>query len=525
MARALDSAAAGTPIHQLVAGEAGVGKSRLVLAATEIAIGPRDARRSRAAAPTSVTAASRTARSSRRSERSLGRSMPRSSRRSSAPPDQSWRDSCRRSARPSWSTHAPRPNRTRPACSTRSSASSSDCPRSAPVLFVIEDLHWADPATRETIAFLIRQLRTDRVVLVMTFRADELHRRHPLLPWLAELERGGRVERLDLHRLDPGETAALLAAILGAPPHAELVAQIHRRSDGNPFFVEELLGAGEDAADGRLPPTLREVLLARIVALPEPAQAVIGVAAVAGRRVDHDLLARVAAMDRADLLDAPADGGRQPGAGDRAGERLRRGRLRVPPRAAPGGRLRRPPARRAAAAPSCLRRGARRARAGDRRDRRRPLGRAGLPLVGRPRRPAGLRGVGPGRARRRRRRSPSPMPAGRTSARSSCGRRSTARGRGRDRPGRAPRPGGRWRPGCPATPGAASPSGARPWPRSARCRPDPGRGRCSNGSGGRCGPTARPRQRSRPTSGPWRSCRPTRRRPSWRASCPGTARS
>src|SRR6185503_10051337 len=156
-----------------------------------------------------------------------------------------------------------------------------------PVLFVIEDLHWADPATRETIAFLIRHLRTDRVLLVMTYRSDELHRRHPLLPWLAELERGGRVERIDLRRLDQAETEALLTAILGAPPTGDLAGQIHRRSDGNPFFVEELLGAGDDAAVGRLPPTLREVLHARIVALPEPAQAVIGVVAVAGRRLDH----------------------------------------------------------------------------------------------------------------------------------------------------------------------------------------------------------------------------------------------
>jgi predicted ATPase len=174
----------------------------------------------------------------------------------------------------------------------------------APVLFVIEDLHWADPATRETLAFLIRHLRAERVVLVMTFRADELHRRHPLLPWLAELERSGRVERMDLQRLDQTETAALLTAILGTPPADDLVDQIHRRSDGNPFFVEELLGAGDEAADGRLPSTLRDVLLARIVALPEDAQTVIGVAAVAGRRVDHDLLARVASMEPTDLVDA-----------------------------------------------------------------------------------------------------------------------------------------------------------------------------------------------------------------------------
>ena len=59
----------------------------------------------------------------------------------------------------------------------------------APVLLAIEDVHWADPATRETLTFLVRSLRTERVLVVMTFRADELHRRHPLLPWLAELER------------------------------------------------------------------------------------------------------------------------------------------------------------------------------------------------------------------------------------------------------------------------------------------------------------------------------------------------
>ncbi|HET9519503.1 MAG TPA: AAA family ATPase [Candidatus Limnocylindrales bacterium] len=173
-----------------------------------------------------------------------------------------------------------------------------------PVMFVVEDLHWADPATRETIGFLIRQLRTDPVLLVLTFRADELHRRHPLLPWLAELGRSGRVERLDLERLDSGQTSELLGAILGAAPPRDLADQIHRRSDGNPFFVEELVMAGEDGVAGRLPPTLRGVLLARIVALPEPAQRVIGVAAVAGRRVDHELLARVAAMDDREFMEA-----------------------------------------------------------------------------------------------------------------------------------------------------------------------------------------------------------------------------
>ncbi len=165
----------------------------------------------------------------------------------------------------------------------------------SPVLFIVEDLHWADPATRETIAFLVRHLRTDRVVLVMTFRADELHRRHPLLPWLAELERSGRVERIDLQRFDQDQTLELLSAILDEPPDAR-----PRRADPSTLRRQPVLRRGAHRRrrrrrGGRLPPTLREVLLTRIVALPEHAQAVIGVAAVAGRRVDHDLLATVAA--------------------------------------------------------------------------------------------------------------------------------------------------------------------------------------------------------------------------------------
>jgi DNA-binding CsgD family transcriptional regulator/tetratricopeptide (TPR) repeat protein len=303
IARALDSAVAGTPIHQLVAGEAGVGKSRLVLEAAEMATvrGMRVLQGGCAdigdgGVPYGPIV---------EGLRTLARSL-----------EAGELETVLGTARPELARLVPSLGQAAVAATTTQTESHQarlldavlgvlqGLSEIAPVLFVIEDLHWADPATRETIAFLIRHLRTDRVVLVMTFRADELHRRHPLLPWLAELERSGRVERLDLRRLEPAETQELLTAILGTPPTGDLAKQIHRRSDGNPFFVEELLGAGEEAADGRLPPTLREVLLTRIVALPEPAQAVIGVAAVAGRRVDHDLLARVAAMDGVTFLDA-----------------------------------------------------------------------------------------------------------------------------------------------------------------------------------------------------------------------------
>jgi predicted ATPase len=137
---------------------------------------------------------------------------------------------------------------------------------------------------------------------VCTHRSDELHRRHPLRPLLAELERDRRVERLELGRFDRGEVAAQLTGILGVAPAARLVERVHARSGGNAFFVEELAAAAASGLDGELPPNLRDTLLARIELLAEPTQQVLAVAAAAGARVDHDLLAEVAGLPEAELL-------------------------------------------------------------------------------------------------------------------------------------------------------------------------------------------------------------------------------
>jgi DNA-binding CsgD family transcriptional regulator len=171
-------------------------------------------------------------------------------------------------------------------------------------LLVVEDLHWADRSTRDLLAFLVRNLRHGRLLLVGTYRSDELHRRHPLRPFLAELDRGRRVERLELARFGAAEVAAQLAGIQGRPVPAELAERIHARSGGNAFFVEELAAvAGRGGqADGELPPSLRDTLLARVELLAEPAQQVLAVAGAAGARVEHDLLAEVAGLPEADLL-------------------------------------------------------------------------------------------------------------------------------------------------------------------------------------------------------------------------------
>jgi DNA-binding NarL/FixJ family response regulator/tetratricopeptide (TPR) repeat protein len=171
----------------------------------------------------------------------------------------------------------------------------------SPVLLVLEDLHWADRATRDLVAFLARTLRSGRVTLAVSYRSDELHRRHPLRPLLAELVRLSAVERLELAPFTRAELAEHLEAIAGAPLPAEQVEAIHARSEGNPFYAEQLLAAAAGDANVELPATLAEVLLARVQGLSEPAQQVLRVAAVAGRRVPHRLLAGVAGQPEANL--------------------------------------------------------------------------------------------------------------------------------------------------------------------------------------------------------------------------------
>ena len=92
-----------------------------------------------------------------------------------------------------------------------------------PVTLVIEDLHWADRSTRDLLAFLTRNARDERLLMVATFRSDELHRRHPLTAWLAETERQPRVDRIDLARFERSELVESLTGIAGAPPTTALV--------------------------------------------------------------------------------------------------------------------------------------------------------------------------------------------------------------------------------------------------------------------------------------------------------------
>ena len=165
----------------------------------------------------------------------------------------------------------------------------------APLVLVVEDLHWADHSTRDLLAFLVRNLRRERVLLVVTYRDDEPGQQR-LGPYLAELDRGGPVQRLDLPRLDRAQTTAQLIAILGAVPAAELVDAVFARSEGNPFYTEELLAAVR-AGSSELPATLGDLLRGRMIGLSELANQVLEVVAMTGRQAPHRLVAAVADLD------------------------------------------------------------------------------------------------------------------------------------------------------------------------------------------------------------------------------------
>ncbi|MFI1394773.1 AAA family ATPase [Streptomyces sp. NPDC020681] len=172
------------------------------------------------------------------------------------------------------------------------------------VVLVLEDMHWADASTRHLLAYLFRTLRRGRLVVIATYRSDDVHRRHPLRPFLAELDRMRTVQRIELTRFNRGEVQRQLVGILAVEPEPALVDRVFERSDGNAFFVEELARSiAEDCPSG-LTDSLRDILLVRIEALPEDAQRVARIVAEGGSTVEYGLLLAVARLSEDDLIEA-----------------------------------------------------------------------------------------------------------------------------------------------------------------------------------------------------------------------------
>ncbi|MER6025432.1 AAA family ATPase [Streptomyces sp. NPDC001851] len=173
-----------------------------------------------------------------------------------------------------------------------------------PVVLVLEDLHWADASTRHLLAYLLRTLRTGRLLVLASYRSDDVHRRHPLRPLLAELDRLRTVRRIELARFTREEVGRQIAGILAAEPAPAQVDEIFERSDGNAFFVEELAVAGCDGCGTGLTDSLRDLLLVRVETLPDSAQRVTRVVAEGGSTVEYRLIAAVAQLGEDDLIEA-----------------------------------------------------------------------------------------------------------------------------------------------------------------------------------------------------------------------------
>jgi ATP/maltotriose-dependent transcriptional regulator MalT len=188
-----------------------------------------------------------------------------------------------------------------------------------PLLVLLDDLHWADLASLDLLRFLARSLTTMPLLLIVTYRSDELTRRHPLYALLPLLVREASAIRIDLRPLHREAITALVQARYHLPDAdaAHLVAYLGDRSEGNPFFLGELLRTLTEEAvlwhtDGgwslgalagvQVPPLLRQVIDGRLARLGEEARGLLAIAAVIGQEVPIDLWTTVTETDEAGLL-------------------------------------------------------------------------------------------------------------------------------------------------------------------------------------------------------------------------------
>ncbi len=189
--------------------------------------------------------------------------------------------------------------------------------RDRTLLLVIEDVHWADASTRELLDYLARRLTDLPSLIVVTYRTDELHRRHPFLPTLQGWRRSGVAEVLELEPLSEDGIGEMLAAILGpGAVDRELHELMLERTEGNPFVLEEMLREvveGSASGDGldrdavgraRLPDSVRQTILLRVQRLGDERAAVLEAAAALGRVFDHATLLAVSGQPETTVHEA-----------------------------------------------------------------------------------------------------------------------------------------------------------------------------------------------------------------------------
>jgi len=174
----------------------------------------------------------------------------------------------------------------------------SELSAGAPLVLVLEDLHWADESSRLLLGFLAVRLREQRVLVIGTLRDEDTSGQTRL--WLAELRRCATVTLLPLTRLADSDIVELIADLIPAGTSAEQVAAVVRAAEGNPLYAQELAGTGELGP----PPSISAVVLAKAYALPAPAKAVVDQVSVADGGMSHDLLTATVPMSEDSLVEA-----------------------------------------------------------------------------------------------------------------------------------------------------------------------------------------------------------------------------
>ena len=174
-----------------------------------------------------------------------------------------------------------------------------------PVLVFIDDLHWADKPTLSMLRHVIRGSEPAALLLIGTYRESEVGAGHPLGELLADLRREPAVTRVAVAGLEAGEVGTLISALSAASVPSSLASQVVESTGGNPFFVSEMARhLNETGLAGGLPEGIREVILRRVSRLSEPCVRALTLAAVVGREFDLDVLEALADLSEDDLLDA-----------------------------------------------------------------------------------------------------------------------------------------------------------------------------------------------------------------------------
>jgi tetratricopeptide (TPR) repeat protein len=165
----------------------------------------------------------------------------------------------------------------------------------APILLVFEDLHWGDSSSRSFVAFLLRNVDQDRLILVVTYRADGSQHDERMQQLVAELARHPRTMRIELRSLSAGQVTDQIEQIAGSAIGRDVVEEISGRAGGNPFFVEELVQSRLDGRDDQVSATVADIARSRVRALDAPARRLLELVCAAGGHLSLSALARIVA--------------------------------------------------------------------------------------------------------------------------------------------------------------------------------------------------------------------------------------